>query len=289
MMNHLENFLLSALYGGVIFIFTACNPGTGSKKISEIPLPGIEGDFIPIPELSDEFDGANFDTLKWFRNNPTWKGRQPAFFSENNVMQSDGNLSLTMRVEEPPDELKTNGYHTFTTAAVRSRYKVKYGYFEVKAKAMNSKGGSAFWFFDQTKSLWTEIDVFEICGRGERENKYNMAVHVFYTPLENEHWAKGDVWTAPYRFADDFHVFGLEWTPYVIRWYVDGDSVRTIENTHWHQPLTMNFDSETYPDWFDLPDEKDLPSTYTIEYVRSWRYKTADWMGEGAWRKNEND
>ncbi|HLF35955.1 MAG TPA: family 16 glycosylhydrolase, partial [Cyclobacteriaceae bacterium] len=237
----------------------------------------------------DEFEGTGFDTSKWFPNNPTWKGRQPAFFSKNNVAQSDGRLNLTMRREDPPEGLKSDGYHTFTTAAVRSRYKVKYGYFEVKAKAMNSKGGSAFWFFDQTKSLWTEIDVFEICGKGERENQYNMAAHVFYTPLQKEHWARGDEWRAPYRFADDFHVFGLEWTPYVIRWYVDGDSVRTLENTHWHQPLTMNFDSETYPDWFGLPDEKDLPSTYSIEYVRSWRYKSADWMGEGSWGKNNID
>jgi hypothetical protein len=69
---------------------------------------------------------------------------------------------------------------------------------------------------------------------------------------------------------------------------MDGDSVRTAENTHWHQPLTMNFDSETYPDWFGLPDENDLPSTYSIEYVRSWKFKSADWMGEGPWENINN-
>jgi hypothetical protein len=55
-------------------------------------------------------------------------------------------------------------------------------------------------------------------------------------------------------------------------------AVRTEENTHWHQPLTMNFDSETMPDWFGLPDDNELPSTYIIEYVRSWKYNSANWM-----------
>jgi hypothetical protein len=33
----------------------------------------------------------------------------------------------------------------------------------------------------------------------------------------------------------------------------------------------MNFDSETMPEWFGLPDPKTLPASFSIEYVRSWR------------------
>jgi hypothetical protein len=33
----------------------------------------------------------------------------------------------------------------------------------------------------------------------------------------------------------------------------------------------MNFDSETMPEWFGLPDKESLPSTFSIEYVRSRR------------------
>lgn len=46
--------------------------------------------------------------------------------------------------------------------------------------------------------------------------------------------------------------------------------VHEMENTHWHQPLNMIFDSETFPDWFGLPDKKSLPATFSIEYIRSW-------------------
>jgi hypothetical protein len=52
---------------------------------------------------------------------------------------------------------------------------------------------------------------------------------------------------------------------------VDGQCVRRQKNTHWHPPLTLNFDSETMPDWFGLPNPADLPSTFSVEYVRSWR------------------
>jgi beta-glucanase (GH16 family) len=283
-MKQFANLMMIVTITGAILMLISCNSHK-SQNVKEIPSPKIEGDFLFIPELSDEFEGNSFDITKWFPNNPGWDGRQPAFFSEKNVNVSNGTLNLTMRKEEPTEELKKKGYHTYSSAAVRSKHTIKYGYFEIKAKAMNSNGSSAFWFFHQTPGLWTEIDVFELCGTCELQYQYNMNLHVFRTPLINKHWSKGSKWKAPYRFADDFHVFGLEWTPYVIRWYVDGEAVSTAENTHWHQPLTMNFDSETMPDWLGLPDDKDLPSTFRIEYVRSWKHKTAEWMDEGLWKK----
>ena len=29
------------------------------------------------------------------------------------------------------------------------------------------------------------------------------------------------------------------------------------------------------PDWFGLPDKKDLPSVFSIEYIRSWKKAAA--------------
>jgi len=75
--------------------------------------------------------------------------------------------------------------------------------------------------------------------------------------------------------ADDYHVYALEWNKDVIKWWVDGKVVHEVKNTHWHQPLHMNFDSETFQDWFGLPDKADLPSTFSIEYIRSWRSEGA--------------
>jgi len=228
--------------------------------------------WIPIPELTDEFEGAKLDAEKWHDHDPGWKGREPGYFSPKNVAVRDGKLHLTARVESLPDLPK--GYHTFTTAAVKSKALVKYGYFEIKCRPMKSKASSAFWFYSSTSQEWTEIDVFEICGVDAKwKNTYNMNAHVFRTPTEKKHFQKPGKWKAPFDFADDFHLYSLEWNKDVIKWSVDGALVHEMKNTHWHQPLNMLFDSETFPDWFGLPDKATLPATFSIEYIRSWREK----------------
>lgn len=249
--------------------------GPVPARVSDrLPLSdqGSEGDWVPYEPMTDEFDGRALDPNKWWPRNPGWLGRQPAYFWPGNVTVSDGKLHLTMRREEVPEMPKDKGYHTYTSAAVQSKGLVRYGYFEVKARPMRSHGSSSFWFYHSTPEEWTEIDVFEIGGGASGfERKYNTNVHVFRTPTENEHWSSHGVWTAPKDLADDYHVYGLEWGPDKIKWYFDGVLVRWVENTHWHQALTLNFDSETMPEWFGLPEDDDLPSTYSIEYVRSWK------------------
>ena len=232
------------------------------------------GDWVKYELMSDEFDGARLDPNKWYPVNPKWLGRQPAFFYSGNVSVSKGKLHLAMKKQEVPDMPKDKGYHTYTSAAVQSKTKVKYGYFEVKCRPMKSNGSSSFWFYESSPELWTEIDVFEIGGAAPGfERKYNMNVHVFRTPTENKHWSEHGVWAAPSNLADGYHVYALEWDTERIKWYFDGVLVRWIENTHWHQALTLNFDSETMPKWFGLPKDKDLPSTYSIEYVRAWKMR----------------
>ena len=222
--------------------------------------------------MTDEFDGTVLDAAKWWDHNPTWKGRQPGYFHPGNVTVCDGKLHLTMKKEEVPEMQKEEGYHTYTCAAVKSKDTVRYGYFEVEAKAMKSAGSSSFWFYHATEDWWTEIDVFEIGGRAPGyEKKLNMNVHVFRTPTENRHWSRPGVFLAPTNLADEYHVYGLEWDEKEIKFYFDGVPVRKGPNTHWHQPLTLNFDSETMPNWFGLPRDEDLPSTYSIEYVRAWK------------------
>ena len=67
------------------------------------------------------------------------------------------------------------------------------------------------------------------------------------------------------------HAHAVEWDARQIKFYVGGRTVHSVEDTHWHQPLQMNFDGQTMPEWFGLPKAEDLPSTFSIEYVRSWR------------------
>lgn len=237
------------------------------------PPAGSGDGWQPIPELTDEFEGTTLDSAKWWNYNPGWLGRQPGYFSPDNVTVSDGKLHLTARLEDLPN--LPAGYHTYTTAAVKGKTLVKYGYFEIRCRPMKSKASSAFWFYRDTPQEWTEIDVFEVCGAGGSwNNTYNMNVHVFHSPTVSNHLDNSQTWRPPFVMADEYHVYALEWTKDVVRWRVDGTVVRELPNTHWHQPLHMNFDSETFPDWFGLPDHTTLPSTFSIDYVRSWSSPT---------------
>ena len=250
-----------------------------SQPSSEVfPLSDQQnrGTWLKFEEIWDEFNGANLDTNKWTIGMFWWQGRQPAWFSPKNVEVRDGKLHLTMRKEPVPDDMTSRGYHDYTSAALHTKARCGYGYYEVKARPMNSGGSSSFWFQQEDRNTFpkwsTEIDVFELCGKSAtHDRRYYMTVHVFTTPEENRHWQVGSYWESPKRFAEDFHVFGFEWDAAALRWYIDGVLVHTVQNTHWHQPLFLIFDSETMPEWFGMPNDADLPSTFSIDYVRAWK------------------
>lgn len=260
-MKKILNFLAAAFFLMQISIFAE--------------PPGSKDDWIVLKEFTDEFEGDKLDSKKWNDFNPTWKGRQPGFFSKKNVAVKDGKLELTARAETLPD--LPEGYRDFTTAAVKSKTKVLYGYFEIKSKAMASKASSAFWFYSHDPDYdnvkwWTEIDVFELSGGPKHNKKVFMNAHVFATPEDGKkHWDKPKELDVAFNVTEDYHTYAIDWNKEEIVFYIDDKPVYTLKNTHWHQPLYMNFDSETFTKWFGLPDKKNLPSTFKIEYIRSWK------------------
>ena len=253
---------------------------TPKRTTDAFPLSDQENKekWVKFEPMSDEFEGQELDPNKWKVGMYWWRGRQPALFSDKNVTVSEGRLHLTMRKEKLPLEAEKLGYKDYTSAALHTKVRSSYGYYEVKAKPMNSGGSSSFWFQqDETPGWATEIDVFEIGGKAKGfEHKYHMTLHVSGTPTEKKHWSVGGVWEAPWRLADDCHVYGFDWGKDELKFYVDGVLVRSVENTHWHQPLFLIFDSETMPKWFGMPDDQDLPSTFSVEYVRAWKQGSAE-------------
>ena len=263
--------------------------GPSPQRLTEdLPLSDQQnlGSWQKYDPMCDEFNGETLDTNKWVLGIIGWQGRQPAWFDPANVTVSGGQLRLTMRKQAVPHYLADQGYHDYGSAALHTRARSSYGYYEVKARPMHSGGSSSFWFTNEdpnTDPGWgTEIDVFELCGLNpQHDRRCYMTVHVWQTPQEKRHWAVGTYWEAATPLAEAFHVFGFEWNRKELRWYLDGVLVHTVQNTQWHQPLFLIFDSETMPEWFGLPHDGDLPSTFCVDYVRAWRSK-ADANGQGA-------
>jgi beta-glucanase (GH16 family) len=247
-------------------------------------------------EFSDEFNGRELDAKKWWDFNPAWYGRQPAYFSRQNVAVKDGLLQLTARVQRPEEvtvENRVRGYDKFTTAIVKAKRRIRYGYFEARCRSMKASVCNAFWLYDpldppakyREGNFSEEIDIFEIFGKPtkrEYERVYCTTVHRFHTPyvesIANFNRPplpkQGAKQRVPFDFHADFHVYGFLWTPTEMKWFVDGREVFARDNDFFHTALYIVFDSEIMQSWVGLPDPADLPSTFSIDYLRVW--KSAD-------------
>ena len=153
--------------------------------------------------LSDEFDAAEFDRGKWWDFTPWWRGRREYVNRAANVVQKDGKLELWAKripASEQDYEDREQGFWPYTCGIVKSRQKVTYGYFEVRAKGAPAEVRNAFWLYDPLSdgierpwpkyargSHSEEIDIYEFVGRfqdeaAKRPYKICSHVHRFETP-----------------------------------------------------------------------------------------------------------
>jgi beta-glucanase (GH16 family) len=217
------------------------------------------------PALSDEFDTDRLDAGKWHGTNPWWNGRPPGRFDVRQATVEQGHLTLSVTRND-------TGSHRYSTGAVVSRQRVLYGYYELRARTAPAAVTSAFWFYRDEPSLWTEIDVFENTGHPRYSRSSHTNAHVFRLP--------GIPWTTveagqsiPLLFdtAATWGIYGLHWTATHLDFYINGCRVRRHRNTLWHQPLHAVLDIELMPDWLGLPDEATLPAHYRVDYFRVWQ------------------
>lgn len=253
----------------------ACS-GMPKEAALDFPQPTLQDStvqWIYSERISDEFDGESIDTTKWYDYNPTWTGRQPSLFRPENVRVEDGKLILSGKREELRSA--PEGYHTFSSAAVQSKHKVLYGFFEIKFRPMKSALSSAFWLYTQDKVKQEEIDIFEICGRHDTDSVYPrtyFATSHFILKEKSTQISDNATYKIDKDWADVTSVAGLEWTRDSIKWYVDGKLIRSRKNDFWHSPETVNFDSEAFPTWWGLPSETDNGGEFVIDYFRYWSH-----------------
>lgn len=238
-------------------------------------------------EWRDDFNGNSLDESVWTDWIWTFQGRRAGFlFARDNVAVSNGCLNLTarlMRDDEKTVENLRRGFTTYATAFVRSKKKFHYGYFECRAKTMNSKVCNAFWLYDplsdkpekkfRAGDYSEEIDMFEIFG--SLKDWYGT-VHCLKTPyLEGVAYAgveklpnKSKKITLDFDPSADFHVYGFLWTEKELVWYIDGKEVFRRQNDRFHRPLHVTFDCEIMYSWVGEPDKKSLPQVFSIDWFK---------------------
>ncbi len=275
----------------LFFLLVSALPGRAQQAIKPVCPLGPEWHLAV--SHSDEFEGNALDETKWWDFNPSWVGRKPAYFDRKNVRVVGGSLQLSASVQNPAEvtvENATRGLDKFTTAIVKSKQRILYGYFEARSKSMKAGVCNAFWLYDPLDAdkkyregdASEEIDIFELFGRLPDQNQqrtYWATLHRYETPyvesVVNKKKTKLPDYSyrkqMPFDFYEDYHVYGFLWTPAELVWYVDGEEVFRRVNDYFHRPLYIVLDAEIMEDWMGLPDPNDLPAVFYTDYVRVWQ------------------
>lgn len=242
---------------------------------------------------SDEFDGpagAAVDAAKWVADTGGhgWGNQERQYYTAstaNASMDGGGRLVMTARAEPSDTPLRCwYGVCRFTSARIKTkgRFEPTYGRVEARIRIPRGQGiWPAFWMLgaDIDRVGWPEsgeIDVMENIGREP------AIVHgTIHGPGYSGASGIGGSYTLTAgSFADDYHVFAVEWMPGEIRWLVDGNEYRRTTSAalpagaRWvfDHPFFLLLNVAVGGAWPGEPDASTvLPQQMLVDYVRVYR------------------
>jgi beta-glucanase (GH16 family) len=239
---------------------------------------------------SDEFSGANGSTVdrsKWVfeTGGEGWGNQELEYYTDHtaNASVRDGNLTITALAEKYTD---TNGVtRNYTSARLKtfSKFSQTYGRFEARIKVPYGQGmWPAFWMLgdDIDKVGWPacgEIDIMENIGKEPAmiHGSIHGPGYIGNTGIEAPYTLPGKQ-----RFADDFHVFTVEWNADSVSFYVDNDlyvrRTRADLKPGWKwvfdKPFFLILNLAVGGDWPGNPDSSTVfPQSMLVDYVRVYQ------------------
>jgi beta-glucanase (GH16 family) len=243
---------------------------------------------------SDEFNGAagaRVDASKWTAEvgGWGWGNKELEYYTDSAKNASlDGHGSLIIKALEESLGAEFKCWHgpcRYTSARLMTKKKFAqtYGRFEARIKIPYGQGiWPAFWMLgdDIDQVGWPtcgEIDIMENIGR-----EPGVAHGTIHGPGYNG--AKGI--GAPFaltngkRFADDYHLFAVEWEPQAIRFYVDKQLYATRtpseipKDAKWvyDHPFFIILNLAVGGAWPGDPDgTTTFPQAMLVDYVRVYQ------------------
>jgi len=267
---------------GMILLVGGCVVGVNAAAQAPPPAP-------PAWKLvwSDEFNGPNdsaVDSNKWVTETGGggWGNNELEYYTSRleNASQKDGNLVISVLREKyiGPDDATRN--YTSARLKTQGKFSQAYGRFEARIKVPRGQGiWPAFWMLgdDIEKPGWPacgEIDIMENIG------KEPALVHgTIHGPGYSGANGIGTPYALPgdQRFADDFHIFAVEWEPNTIRFYVDDHLYATRTPADLPKGTKWVYDHRFFlllnvtvgGGWPGDPDASTVfPQTMLVDYVR---------------------
>ncbi len=270
---------------------------TDTAKNIHYPASNLEDDTHEIsPEWqlvwSDEFEASSIDRRNWTsqvekagRFNEEWQ--RYTDLSENAYID---NGCLVIKAIHQSDQhgmdqytsarLHTGKHHSWTHGRVAARMQLPYGNgmwpaFWMLGANIDENGGDTPW------PSSGEIDIMEFYG-----SKDNGAVeaNIHYAGADGNHRNMGarkfkldNGW-----FAEQFHVFEMEWDEEKITWYIDGREYATHSLTdpvysEFHQPFYILFNLAVGGKYSGRPDATTMfPQYLYVDWVRVYQKKTTE-------------
>ena len=258
-----------------------------------VPTPAAAQEWTLV--WSDEFDGPKgsaVDKQKWKLEvgGAGWGNNERQFYRKKKSAFHDGEGSLV--IEAAKTKRKQNlscwyGRCQYTSARLitKGKFEVTYGRVEARLKVPAGQGiWPAFWMLgnDIDTAGWPrcgEIDVMEHIGR-----EPTTAYGTIHGPGYSGAAGLSSSYELPNgaRFADDFHVFAVEWEPNEIRWYVDGTHYGTKKPADlpaagtwvYDHPFFLLLNVAVGGNWPGDPDATtQFPQRMLVDYVRVYQKK----------------
>jgi beta-glucanase (GH16 family) len=240
---------------------------------------------------SDEFNGADGtapDPAKWTieTGGGGWGNNELEYYTSRsqNVHQESGNLVIQATKESFTGPDKVTREYTSARLKTAGLFAQRYGRFEARIKIPYGQGiWPAFWMLGNDISTvgWPtcgEIDIME--NVGFEPTKVHGTLH---GPGYSGANPLSGAYTLPSgRFADDFHVFAVEWEPNVVRFYVDGELYETRtpadvpSGSRWvfDHPFFVILNVAVGGNWPGSPDATSVfPQRMLVDYVRAYARK----------------
>ena len=167
--------------------------------------------------FEENFDGNSLNTGEWsYRTGAKLDG----YNRSQNVSVSGGYLNIALKNE-------VYGGKNYTCGGVISKRVFQYGYYETRAKLTSLPGWhNSFWLLgdsSQGVQMVNEIDGFEC----DSHNPSSFATNThYYIPSHVDNGAKA---YTGINTATDYHIYGWEWTPTAVYFYLDGTLIRTVK------------------------------------------------------------
>lgn len=227
----------------------------------------------------DEFDGPALDHARWHEEtgDPRNGNGEQQFYTARpeNLRIEDGKLVIEAR-REPMGGMA----HTSARINTRGRVERTHGRYEARIRIPRGQGiWPAFWLLGAAcgKVPWPrcgEIDIMENIGK-----EPGLVHGTLHGPGYSGDKGIGRPQAlAEGAYADDFHVYALEWEPSEIRWYRDGILYHTarpdLVKGDWvfEHPFFVILNLAVGGGWPGNPDAATrYPQQMLVDYVRVYR------------------